>query len=516
MSFGNYQANNKRVAKNTLLLYIRMLILLGVGLFTSRVVLRTLGVENYGIHSVIAGFLSMFSILTSSMSSAISRFITVELGRGEREELEKVFSTSVLVQIFMGLMLFIAIETIGLWFLTRKMNIPVGREEASQWCLHCAAATTFVNLLNVPFIAEIIAHERMTAFAYMSILEAIFKLLICYALYISMFDKLKTYSVLLVLVAISIRMGYYAYCHVNFKECRARLRFHKRIFFEMWSFAGWSFLGNSAGILNSQGINMLMNIFFGVVVNAARGIAEQVNGVIQYFVSNFMMALNPQITKLYSTGNKEYAFQLACRGARFSFFMMHILALPIMIEARQVLTLWLGKPPEQAPVFFVLTVVSTLIHLLGGTLVTLQMAHGEIRKYQIWITIFGFLAFPLTYIAFKIGCSPVVAYFIYIAVYWLLLFVRFHLVHASTGIPGKDYLYGVVFKCHIIGLASAITPIAVHFFMPSSFLRFCSVAITSFLSSVFFIYCFGINAEEKALLLNFVSSLKDKVLTFKN
>ena len=505
------RSDDKRVVKNTLFLYMRMLLLLFVGLFTSRVVLRTLGVENYGIQSVIAGFLSMFSIITSSMSAAISRFITVELGVGNPRKLTSVFSTSMLVQIVMGVIVVIAIETIGIWFLNNHMNIPVGREAAARWCLHCATATTFLNLLNIPLNAAIIAHERMSAFAYMSILDAVFKLAICYAIYVSPFDKLKTYSLLLVIVSLIVRAIYYIYCLKNFRECRTGIRFHKKIFTEIWSFAGWNFFGNTAAILNSQGVNMLMNIFFGVIVNAARGVAEQANGIIQQFVTNFMMALNPQITKSYASGDKARAFQLSCRGAKFSFFIMFLLALPIMIEAKQILRLWLGIPPKQSVEFFILTVISTLILLLGQTLVTLQMAHGKIRKYQIWITVCGCLAFPLTYIAFKLGMPSVYAYFIYIGVYWFLLFVRFYLVHESTGIPARQYLFGVVFKCHLTGALSALPPLAVFFLMEESFYRLILVGFTSVLSSAAIFYLIGLETNERSLLAMGIQRLRTKL-----
>ncbi len=494
------RSDDKRVLKNTLFLYLRMLLLLFVGLFTSRVVLRTLGVENYGIYSVIAGFISMFSIITSSISAAISRFITVNLGIGDLKRLSNVFSTSMLVQVVLGSVVVIAIETIGLWFLNNYMNIPIGREAAARWCLHCATITTFLSLLNIPLNAEIIAHERMSAFAYMSILDAVFKLAICYLIYISPFDKLNTYAALMVMVSVVVRIIYYVYCWKNFPECRVGISFQPKIFGEILSFAGWNFFGSTASILNSQGVNMLMNIFFGIIVNAARGIAEQANGIIMQFVTNFTMAINPQITKSYAAGDKDRAFQLTCRGARFSFFIMFVLALPIMIEAKQVLHLWLGEPPEHAAEFFILTVLSSLIILLGQTLVTLQMAYGKIRKYQIWITVFGCLTFPLTYAAFKLGFSAIYAYFIYVGVYWFLLFVRFYLVNESTGIPARMYLYGVVFKCHWIGVLVSIPPLAVFYLLPESFYRLLLVGFTCALSSFVIIYFAGLEAEEKDML----------------
>ena len=493
----NISANNKRIAKNTIMLYFRMILLMVIGLFTSRVILQALGVEDYGINSVIAGFLSMFGIITSSMSSAISRFITVELGKGDHDKLKQVFSTAVSVQLFMGTIVMILIETFGMWFFNSKMQIPEGREYAAQWCLHCASITTLISLINVPFNATIVAHEKMSAFAYMSILEAILKLAICYAIYISPIDKLITYACLGVWVSIIIRLVYWIYCKKHFEECKGKVRFNKVLFKEIWGFAGWNLFAQTAWILNTQGINMLMNVFFGVVVNAARGVAVQVNGVIQHFVSNFMMALNPQITKSYAAGDKETAFKLACRGCRFSFYIMFILALPIMIESHQILELWLGTPPAQADAFVVWTILSTFSTLLGNTLVTLQMAHGNIRHYQIWITIFGCIPFPLTWLAFKLGASSIVSYYIFVAVYWGLIFVRYYLVHGMTGLPANMYLGGVVAKAHIIAVISAIIPLAIFIMIPESIVRLLLVIFSSVLISCIVIYSIGLDKSEK-------------------
>lgn len=500
--------NNKRIVKNTLMLYIRMLLLMFIGLFTSRVVLQALGVENYGINSVIAGFLSMFSIITGSMSGAISRFITVELGRGKLERLKQVFSTSISVQLLMGILIVILIETFGMWFVDTKMQIPAGREVAAQWCLHCATITTFISLMNVPFNSAIIAHEKMSAFAYMTIVEALLKLTICYAIYISPFDKLVTYSVLGVLVSIITTSIYWIYSLRKFEETSFSFRLDKSLFKEMWSFAGWNLFSQTAWILNTQGINMLMNLFFGVVVNAARGIAVQANGVIQGFVSNFMMALNPQITKSYAVGDKDTAFTLACRGSRFSFYIMFVLALPVMIESRQILALWLGTPPAQADVFVVWAILSTLATLLGNTLLTLQMAHGDIKKYQLWITIFGCIPFPLTWLSFRLGASPVVSYYIYVAVYWVLIFVRYYLVHEKTGIPAKMYLVGVIARTHLVAVVSAILPLIIFHLMPETLLRLLLVVVVSVLSSVAVIYTMGMEQTERNFLQDkFLSKL---------
>lgn len=503
--------SNARIAKNTIMLYFRMIVLMLIGLFTSRVILKALGVEDYGINSVIAGFLSMFGIITSSMSGAISRFITVELGKGDMVRLKQVFSTSISVQLFMGILIVVLVESFGMWFVSTKMQIPEGRELAAKWCLHCAALTTFISLMNVPFNSAIVAHEKMSAFAYMTILDAVLKLLICYILYISPIDKLITYAILGVVVSILITSIYWIYCLRKFEETSFSFRFDHKLFKEIWGFAGWNLFGQAAWILNTQGINMLMNIFFGVVVNAARGVAGQVNGVIQGFVNNFMVALNPQITKSYAVGDKNAAFKLACRGCRFSFYIMYVLALPIMIESRMILKLWLGTPPEHSDIFVVWTILSTLVILLGNTLVTLQMAHGKIRHYQIWITFFGCFPFPLTWLAFYLGASPLVSYYIFFAVYWGLIFVRYYLVHGMTGLPAKMYLGGVVARTHVVALISAILPIIIFLLMPEGIARLLVVCISSVLSSCLVIYVIGLDKTEKEFIINKLSAIVSSI-----
>lgn len=495
-------SNNKRIAKNTILLYMRMLLLMGVNLFTARVVLHALGVEDYGINSVIAGFLSMFGILTGSMSNAISRFITVELGRGDLKRLIDVFSTSLTVQLVMATLIVILIETFGVWFVNTKMNIPFGKESAALWCLHCSAITTFITLMNIPFNSAIIAHEKMSAFAYMSIIDALLKLIICYAIYVSPYDKLYSYASLGVIASCISTTLYWIYSRRNFDECTLQLTLNRKLFKEIWNFAGWNFFGQTAWILNTQGVNMLMNLSFGVVLNAARGFANQINGVLQQFVSNFMTAINPQIMKSYVTGDKNYAFILTCRGARFSFYIMFIIALPVMIEAKQILDMWLGTPPEQTACFMIWTVLSSFSTILGSTLFTLMMAHGNIKKYQLWITIFGCLPFPLTWLAFKLGAPALYAYYIYFIVYFLLLFVRYYLVYEMTGLPAKMYIMGVILRCHLIGILASILPIIIFYIMPVSIFRLLLICCISILFSCITIYLFGLDSREKDVVKN--------------
>lgn len=508
----DYQSNNKRIAKNTLLLYFRMFLLMAITLFTSRVVLQTLGVEDYGIYNVVGGFVAMFGILTSSLSTAISRFITVELGRNELVRLRQVFSTSIKVQLAMAIGIAILAEVVGNWFMNTQMQIPAGRETAAAWVLHCSVLSFVVSLLSIPFNACIVAHEKMSAFAYISILEAVLKLLIVYALLISGFDKLIMYACLMLSVQGLLFIIYSFYCKRKFEECSGKSTFDKQLFGEMWKFAGWNFLGNGAAVLNNQGVNMVMNVFFGVVVNAARGVAMQVNSAVQQFVGNFMMALNPQITKSYAAGDKQTAYELVCRGSKFSYLLMFLLDLPIMLESNQILTLWLGEPPTEAGAYVVWTLLGTLTIVTGQTLLTLQLAHGDIKKYQIYVSLFGFLPFPLTWLGFKLGAPAIWAFQIYFIVYYVLIYVRLWLVHDKTGIPYGMFIRDVIGRTHIVTLISIIIPIFIVFKLPPTFGRLILTFVLSMSITGLVAYYIGLNKTEKGMVNRQLIKIKSRII----
>lgn len=333
---------NKRIAKNTIALYIRTLITMAVGLYTSRVVLNVLGVEDYGVYNVVGGVVSMFSIVTASLSQSISRYLTFELGKGNQDKLRSIFCTSVNIQLLMSLVVFILMECIGVWFLNTKMNIDADRMHAANWVFQFSVLTFVVNLISVPYNAVIIAHEKMKAFAYVSILEAVLKLVIVAALLLSSIDKLITYAFLQLMVSITIRMVYGSYCKRHFQECRYSLIIDKQLIKDMTGFAGWGSTSSIVWIFNTQGINIISNIFFGVVVNAARGVATQVEGIVKGFVVNFTTAVRPQIIKSYSAGDKEYLFKLLCTSTKYSYFLMLIFFVPFLFEAEAILQ-WFVK-----------------------------------------------------------------------------------------------------------------------------------------------------------------------------
>lgn len=503
--------NNKRIAKNTLLLYIRTIFVMLVTLYTSRVILNTLGVSDFGIYNVVGGVVAMFSVISGSLSSSISRFITYELGHGDINKLKRIFSTSVNIQIGISLVILILAEIFGVWFLNTKMNIPTDRLTAANWVLQCSLISFIINLISVPYNACIIAHERMSAFAYISILETVLKLAIVYMLLISPYDKLVTYAILLVIVSLIIRFIYGWYCNRNFSESRYKFVYEKPLIKEMTSFAGWSFFGNGAYMLNTQGVDMLINIFFGVTLNAAKGVATQVQNAVMQFVNNFTVAVSPQITKSYAAGDMEYMYKLVCRGARFSYFLLLIFIIPIVCEADYILHLWLKTVPEYAPVFLRLTLFGALMTLLGNTMYTAIMATGIIRRYQLWITIVGCFVFPFTWVAFESGLPPETTYYIYIVIYLLLVFVRLYIAKDLLKFPIKLYLTDVMLRITIVSIISFILPLLIIFNIEESFLRLCFSCIVSIVSSVLTISFLGLQKTERKTIYNKLTTITSKL-----
>ena len=405
------QDNNKRIAKNTLLLYIRMLFTMAVSLYTSRVILNTLGVEDYGIYNVVGGVVAMFGFLNSAMSSATNRYITFNLGKGDNKRLQTIFSTTLQIHTIIAIVIVIFAEIFGTWFLYNKMQIPNDRLDAAFWVLQSSILSSVIMILSVPYNAAIIAHEKMSAFAYISIVEVVLRLIIVYLLNVFSYDKLIIYAILALAVQILIRFCYSIYCHRHFKETKYIKVWDKSLFKEMMSFAGWSFWGNIAGILYTQGLNMLLNVFFGPVVNAARAIAVQVQGAVQHFVSNFQMALNPQITKTYASGEIDQMHMLMFRSARFSFLLLFFIAFPLLLETDFILQLWLKTVPDNAVIFTQIMICISLIYTTANPCVIANQATGKVKIYQMVVGGILLLILPISYIVLKLG-APAYSVFI--------------------------------------------------------------------------------------------------------
>lgn len=509
---GGISERSRRVAKNTLFLYFRMALLMLIGLFTSRVVLQTLGVTDVGIYNAVGGVVMMFTIVTNSLSTAISRFLTYGLGRrdaGEGVSLRTLFSTSVVVELILCGIIFLLVETVGVWFLNARYNIPPDRLSAANWVMQCAMLTLAVNLLSVPFNAVIIAHEHMKAFAYISIVEAVLKLGVALLLYVSAFDKLKTYAVLMFVVALIIRGIYALYCR-RFEECRGRLSFDRGTFREMTGFAGWNFFGSASYLCNTQGINIITNLFFGVAVNAARGYAVQVEGLVRQFVTSFTTALNPQITKSYAEGKRDYCHELVCKGAKYSWLLMLLFAIPLLFESDRLLTLWLGDYPPYTEIFVPLAVFANMADMFGNSLAILAMATGDIKRYYLIVGGVTFLVFPLSWLCFALGMPPQSAYVVYIVVYLLLIGVKLLILKGQIGFPPARFVRDTVVRVLAVTLPAILLTGLVAFLLPSSLWRLLAVLAVSTASVAGFSWLFAATEGERAYALSLLHKLHRK------
>lgn len=509
---------NRRIAKNTLLLYIRTAAIMVVSLYTSRIILNVLGVEDYGIYNIVGGTISFLSILTGSLSGAISRFITYGLGEGNLERLRTIFSTSVSIQLGISIFVFIIAEIGGLWMLNSNLNIPDERMNATFWVLQFSILTFITGLISVPYDACIIAHEEMKVFAYIGILEVALKLLFVLTLYLTSgyLDKLITYAFLLFLIAVILRIIYGVYCKKKFLECNYQFKIDKSLLKEMMSYSGWSFFGNTAYIFNTQGVNVLINVFFGVTLNAARGIVTQVEGAVMKFVENFTTAITPQITKSYAAGNKEYMFTLICRGTKFSYFLLLLFLIPIELEADTILKIWLGIVPEYTALFLRLSLIATVMTLLGTMGLKAILATGRIRNYQLSVTIVGCLVFPITWILYKLGYPAFVSYIVYIFIYGSLNGIRLFYMYKLLGFPPMMYLKQVFSPIVIVTLTAIIVPSVVYMNMEQSIIRLITTTLVSFLMTSTSIYFLGLNSGEKNLILskvrNIISHVSHKLI----
>ena len=492
--------NNARIAKNTGLLYIRMLLTMFVSLYTSRVVLNTLGIQDFGIYNVVGGVVVMFSFLNSAMVSATQRFFSFELGRKDYEQLRKVFSISVNIHLLIAFIIFVLAETVGLWFLNTEMVIPADRMEAANWIYQFSILAFMVTVIQVPFNAAIIAHEKMDIYAYVSLLEVSLKLFIVFMLGWLVGDKLKLYAFMVFLVSLFIASIYVIYSKKKYKECTYTLYRDKALHMELISYAGWNLWGNMAAVGFTQGINLLLNIFFGPVVNAARGIAYQVNSAINGFVSNMMMAMNPQIIKSYASGDKEYMEKLIFSGSKYSFFLLYLLSLPILLEVNTVLVWWLKIVPEYTSLFCRLVLVNTLIDCISGPLMTAAQASGRIKKYQTVVGGLLLLNVPISYLFLKLGALPQVTFYVSIAISVIALFTRLWIIRSLVSLSIKLFVHKVIQPIAIVAITSFLLPFFFEYSIGHTLIRFFSVGLISVFSVAFCIYFLGLTNDEKQFM----------------
>lgn len=501
ISMSDVSQNNKRIAKNTLLLYSRMFFMMAVSLYTSRVVLNTLGVEDYGIYNVVGGIVAMFSFINSSMSAATQRYITFALGKDDKVQLKKVFNTSLIIHGGISILLILLAETIGLWFLWNKMQVPVERMEAAFWVYQSSIVASVIMIMSVPYNAAIVAHEKMSAFAYISVLEVVLKLLIVYLLLVISFDKLIVYALLIVLVQIFIRLCYSWYCNKYFKETLFTWILDRGLIKEMIGFAGWNLFGACAYIAFTQGLNIILNMFFGPVVNAARAIAVQVQNAMTQFISNFQMALNPQIIKSYAAGDLQYMHSLIYRSSKFSYFLIFSISLPVIIETPFILKVWLNNVPENSAIFLRLMVCTSWISSISNPLINAAQATGNIRKYQTVIGTMLIMILPISYLCLKIGFPACSVFIVHLIIECLAQVVRLFIIKPMIELSIGEFVKNVILKIILVSFLTILLPYYVHTAMHGGWLRLVFVAVASFLSATFIIGGIGLSTPERKFIL---------------
>lgn len=499
--------NNKRIAQNTLFLYFRMFLMMGVSLYTSRVILSVLGIEDYGIYNIVGGVISMFSFINGSMASSTQRFLTIELGRNNPTQLKKIFSTAILIHLFIALIIIILSESIGLWFLNNKLNIPQERLHAANWVFQFSILTCCLNIIQVPYNAIIMAHEKMRIYAYISIIEVLLKLItIILIAYINV-DKLIIYSIIIFIIQLLIRSTYQLYCKRKYDECKITIVKDIVLYKQMTSFASWNLLGSIAWLLRDQGINIMLNLFFGPIINAAKGIASQVSSAIMGFISNFQIALNPPITKYYALDNLEEMEKLVYRGIKYSFCVLFIISFPIIININYILELWLKEVPQYASDFIVLILVDSLIGILLGNPLTVSLsATGRIRTYQIITSLVICLIIPISYFLLNAGYNVLMVFYAMIFLSLCTGCIRFYFCRKLIGFSTQKLFKQTLFPLTKMIIVAIPIPLLLKILLneTNQTIKFLEISSTAIICIGISSWLFAITSTEKVTITGLI------------
>jgi O-antigen/teichoic acid export membrane protein len=481
-----------------------------VNIYTVRLIINILGVEDYGIFSVVAGVVSMFGFLTNTMATASQRFFSFELGKNNIEKLRVTFSVTIIIYALLALIVIVLAETIGLWFLNTKLTIPSDRLEAGRWVYQFAIALFVVSIMSIPYNSAIIAKENMKVFAYVSIIEVVFKLLNVYLLSFFDFDKLKLYAVLLFISTFITQLAYFLYCRNTYSEFKFKFIWDKTIFKKLLQFCGWNLFGGVASVANNYGVNILLNLFFTPVVNAARAIAYQIYTVVNQFVSSFIMATNPQITKYFAENNLVEMHKLVFRSSKFSFFLLSIITFPIIFEMPFLLRLWLEDVPMHSVMFTRLILILALIESLSYPLMTSAQATGKIKVYQSVVGSILLLNLPISFVFLKLNFQPEITLYVSIFIAILSLFARLLILRTLVHLSFKIYMNDVFIRIIFVVIGSTIIPISLVYLINNVIFSFFIVSIVAVLSTLISIYLFGFTIEERFFFKNKVYSFITK------
>ena len=508
-------SNNKTIAKNTIYLYFRMLFTMFVALYTSRVILEVLGVDDFGTYQAVGGIVAMLSFVNGALSNGTSRFLTYELGTGNYIKLKKTFSTLLSLHIVIAVLIVILAETIGLWFVKNELVIPEGRMGAALFAYHLSIITSVVTITQVPYNASIISHEKMGVYAYLSIFETVAKLLIVYSLTFFEWDKLKLYALLLCILQIATALYYRHYCIKRFNETHFKFTLDKSIVKEVTSYSVWNLISSISVPLKNQGLTIILNMFFSPAVVTARALANQVNMAANQFVQNFRTAANPQIVKRLASGDMQGSKMLLLSSTKYSYYMMLALCLPICLLAEPLLKMWLREVPEYTVIFLQLAIVSSLFQVFDNSFYTALYAIGRIKENALISPILGILTFPLTYVLFKLGYSPVIMAWILLVLYAILgMLIKPILIVKYADYKWKD-IASVFIECLKVTIPSTVFPVIVHLnrghlFVNDELVRFLMILSVCLISTVLSIWFIGLNKEMRLRIIGWIQKYYNK------
>lgn len=486
--------------------------MMAVALYASRVILQTLGVEDFGIYNAVGGFVAIFAVVSRSLSSAASRFLNFEMGTGNEERLKKVFSVILIIHIFLAVLVAILLESFGLWFVNNQLVIHENRLAAANWVFQFSVISFGASLITVPYRAAVIAHEHMNIFAYIGVSFEIAKLIVCFLLLASPIDKLVFYAFLLFSIHIVICFVYWIYCRFHFPESLFVPVFDRGLYKEIFSFASWNMIGTSSVILKDQGGTLLLNLFFGPIVNAARAIAIQVQNALLGFVESFMTAINPQITKSYASGDRDYMMSLIFRGTRFSYYLLLIMCLPILFNTEYILGIWLKSIPDYTVQLVQLTLILLMTETISRPLITAQLATGNIKKYQIIVGGLQMLNVPFSYLSLVIGGSPESILYVAIVLSIIMLISRIHLLKSMIGLEPFKYLKVVIFNLLTVTLSALSVPFLLFYINEKSLLSFLFSIVICVLSSIISSLFIGCSKKERFFIFSNLTKIKERLL----
>lgn len=494
-------SNSGRIAKNTVFLYLRSFLVLLVSLYTSRVILKVLGVMDYGIYNVVGGVIGMLGFMNNSMQSAFQRYYNYELGKRNEQKVGELFGSSLAVQVLLIIVILILSETVGLWLLNSKLTIPVERLSAAHWVYQVSILSFCLTTFSAPFAAIITAYEKMHIYAIISVLDTILRLLIVVALYFVHSDKLIVYAILLLLISVLNFMAYWFYCKSNIKAATLKFNWNVTNIKTLTSFSGWTITGTLAYTLKSQGINILLNIFFGPVINAARGIAYQILGAVNQFITNFQTAFRPQLTQSYASGNYDYMKKIYYSGSKFSYYLIYTISLPILLETNTILHLWLGSNvPEFTVSFTRIIILTAFVSAFANPTTGVVYATGKIRSFSIWVSSLNLMIVPVAYLFLKIGHGPLSALIVSLVITILVQITRLYYASKVANFGLSEYFSKVVLPISLYSVLTSALPIISYKLMAEGILRLFVICALSVICSGLFVFLIGLEKYEKNLL----------------